>query len=123
MPSKPPKYGIKIWSACDARTRYAWNMQIYVGKPADCVPERYQGKRVVLEVTAGFQGHNVTISSPHALGQELLPIKMTVVGTVRRNKPHLPHNQGQGLFFPSKFAFTDTNTCVLMPEGKRRMCS
>ncbi|KAJ3594856.1 hypothetical protein NHX12_004161, partial [Muraenolepis orangiensis] len=27
IPSKPGKYGIKIWAACDARSSYAWNMQ------------------------------------------------------------------------------------------------
>ncbi|KAL6487781.1 hypothetical protein MHYP_G00044070 [Metynnis hypsauchen] len=26
IPSKPGKYGIKIWAACDARSSYAWNM-------------------------------------------------------------------------------------------------
>ncbi|KAL7402948.1 hypothetical protein ABVT39_022285 [Epinephelus coioides] len=32
IPSKPGKYGIKIWAACDARSSYAWNMQAYMGK-------------------------------------------------------------------------------------------
>lgn len=35
MPNKPAKYSIKIWAACDARTSYAWNMQVYTGKPQD----------------------------------------------------------------------------------------
>ncbi|GLD62741.1 piggyBac transposable element-derived protein 4-like protein [Lates japonicus] len=60
MPSKPSKYGIKIWTTCDARTSYAWKMQVYTGKPADGVPEKNQGKRVVLKMTAGLKGHNIT---------------------------------------------------------------
>lgn len=40
MPSKPGKYGIKIWAACDARSSYAWNMQVYTGKPIDGRPEK-----------------------------------------------------------------------------------
>lgn len=32
MPSKPAKYGIKIWAACDAKTSYCFNMQVYTGK-------------------------------------------------------------------------------------------
>lgn len=40
MPSKPAKYGIKIWAACDARTSYAWNMQVYTGKPQGGQPEK-----------------------------------------------------------------------------------
>lgn len=93
MPSKPAKYGIKIWAACDARTSYAWNMQVYTGKPRGGQPERNQGMRVVLDLTTGLQGHTVTCDNfftSYALGQELLKRKMTMVGTVRRNKPELP---------------------------------
>ncbi|XP_040574628.1 piggyBac transposable element-derived protein 4-like [Lepeophtheirus salmonis] len=32
IPSKPAKYRIKVWAACDAVSSYAWNMQIYTGK-------------------------------------------------------------------------------------------
>lgn len=28
IPSKPDKYGIKIWAACDAQSSYTWNMQV-----------------------------------------------------------------------------------------------
>ncbi|KAK1887615.1 PiggyBac transposable element-derived protein 4 [Dissostichus eleginoides] len=33
MPSKPGKYGIKMWVLCDAQSTYAWNLQVYTGKP------------------------------------------------------------------------------------------
>lgn len=72
---------------------YAWNMQVYTGKPADGVPEKNQGKRVVLEMTAGLQGHNITCDNfftSYALGQELLQKKLTMIGTIRRSKPELP---------------------------------
>ncbi|KAL3999245.1 serine carboxypeptidase 1 [Sarotherodon galilaeus] len=32
MPKKTAKYGIKIWAACDAKTSYAWRLQVYTGK-------------------------------------------------------------------------------------------
>lgn len=48
MPSKQSKYGIKLWATCDARTSYAWTIQVYTGKPADGVPEMSQVKFVVL---------------------------------------------------------------------------
>ena len=60
MPSKPGKYGIKIWAACDAKTSYAYNMQVYTGKPIDGQPERNQGMRVVLQMAEGLRGHTVT---------------------------------------------------------------
>ncbi|KRY41655.1 PiggyBac transposable element-derived protein 4 [Trichinella spiralis] len=31
MLKKPAKYGIKVWTLCEAKTSYAWNMQIYTG--------------------------------------------------------------------------------------------
>ncbi|KAJ8416746.1 hypothetical protein AAFF_G00326240 [Aldrovandia affinis] len=61
IPSKPGKYGIKIWAACDTRSSYAWNMQIYTGKPIEGMPEKKQGMRVVLD----------NFFTSHALGQEL----------------------------------------------------
>ncbi|KAI2647909.1 PiggyBac transposable element-derived protein 4 [Labeo rohita] len=79
IPSKPAKYGIKIWAACDAKTNYCWNMQVYTGKPAGAQPERNLGKRVVMEMTHGLQGHIVTCDSlftSHALGTELLQKKI-----------------------------------------------
>ena len=51
-------------------------MQLYTGKSAVGVSERNQGKRVVLKMTAGLQGHNITcynFFTSYAIGQELLP--------------------------------------------------
>ncbi|KAJ8378180.1 hypothetical protein AAFF_G00245280 [Aldrovandia affinis] len=126
MPSKPLKYGIKIWAACDAKTTYAWNMQVYTGKPAGSVPEKNQGKRVVLEMTAGLQGYNITCDhffTSYALGQELLQRKQTMVGTVRRNKPELPPalvTTKNRASLSSMFAFTDTHTLVFYCPKKNK---
>ncbi|XP_028260881.1 piggyBac transposable element-derived protein 4-like [Parambassis ranga] len=93
MPSKPAKYGIKSWVACDAKSSYAWKMQVYTGKLTSGGPEKNQGMRVVLDVTEGLRGHNVTCDNfftSYELGQQLLKRKITMVGTVRKNKPELP---------------------------------
>ncbi|XP_070993089.1 uncharacterized protein [Oncorhynchus clarkii lewisi] len=53
--------------------------EVYTGKPADGVPERNQGMRVVLEMTVGLQEHNITcdnLFTSYALGQELLQKKL-----------------------------------------------
>lgn len=44
IPSKPAKYGIKIWAACDAKTSYCFNMQVYTGKPAGAQHEKNLSK-------------------------------------------------------------------------------
>lgn len=93
IPCKPGKYGIKIWAACDAKNSYAWNLQIYTGKAASGIPEKRCGKRVVLDMTTGLRGHNITCDNfftSYDLGQELLKRKLTMVGTVKKNKPELP---------------------------------
>uniref|UniRef100_A0A8C6M6Z2 PiggyBac transposable element-derived protein domain-containing protein n=1 Tax=Nothobranchius furzeri TaxID=105023 RepID=A0A8C6M6Z2_NOTFU len=60
MPSKPAKYGIKIWAACDAQSSFAWNMQVYKGKSPGEAPGKNQGTRVVLDMAEGLYGHNIT---------------------------------------------------------------
>ncbi|KAL7403957.1 hypothetical protein ABVT39_007812 [Epinephelus coioides] len=93
MPSKPAKYGIKSWVACDAQSSYAWKMQVYTGKPQGGHPERNQGTRVVLDLTQGLSGRNITCDNfftSYNLGQRLLRRGLTMVGTVRKNKPELP---------------------------------
>ncbi|KAJ8393710.1 hypothetical protein AAFF_G00057630 [Aldrovandia affinis] len=112
MPSKPAKYGIKSWVACDAKSSYAWKMQVYTGKPTSGGPEKNQGMRVVLDVTEGLRGHNVTCDNfftSYELGQQLLKRKITMVGTVRKNKPELPPAllaSKEREVFSSKFATT-----------------
>ncbi|XP_053361966.1 piggyBac transposable element-derived protein 4-like [Clarias gariepinus] len=118
IPSKPGKYGIKIWAACDARSSYAWNMQVYTGKPAGAKSEKYQGMRVVLDITEGLRGKTITCDNffiSYALGLQLLKKKLYMLGTVRRNKPELPpalvSKTGRARF-SSKFAFTETHAFV-----------
>ncbi|XP_071369448.1 piggyBac transposable element-derived protein 4-like [Centroberyx affinis] len=117
MPSKPAKYGLKIWVTCDVNTSYAWKMQIYTGKAADG-PEVNQGKRVVLDMTAGLRGNTVTCDNfftTYALAEELLKRKVALVGTIRKSKPELPPQllqTRQRAALSSLFAFTKTHTAV-----------
>lgn len=93
MATKPVRYGIKIWTVCDAVSSYAWKMQIYTGKPQGRAPEKNQGTQVVLDLTQGLSGHNVTCDhffTTYSLGQELLKRKLTMLGTVRKTRTELP---------------------------------
>ncbi|XP_049456868.1 piggyBac transposable element-derived protein 4-like [Epinephelus fuscoguttatus] len=117
MPSKPAKYGIKIWTLADVSTSYAWNMAIYSGKE-EASREVGQGKRVVLQMTQGLEGRTVTIDNfftSYELGTELLKRKMAMVGTVRKGKPELPPQLVNVLgreVLSSIFAHTATHTVV-----------
>lgn len=118
MPSKPAKYGIKFWVLCDSATSYVWNIQPYKGKETGSIPERNQGMRVVLDLTVGLKGHNLTADNfftSHQLGQKLLENQITLVGTIRKNKPELPPEivniKGRPIF-SSYFVFTKDTTLV-----------
>ncbi|XP_016409956.1 piggyBac transposable element-derived protein 4-like, partial [Sinocyclocheilus rhinocerous] len=119
MLSKPAKYGLKIiWAACDAKSSYSYNMQVYTGKPAGAQHERNLGKRVVLEMLRDLEGHIVTCDNfftSYGLGTELLQRKISMIGTVRKNKPELPSalvTRRNRTRFSSLFAFTETHTIV-----------
>ncbi|XP_064867035.1 piggyBac transposable element-derived protein 4-like [Oncorhynchus nerka] len=118
IPRKPAKYGIKSWVACDAKFSYAWKMQVYTGKAAGGGPEKNQGMRVVLDLTTGRSGRNVTCDNfftSYDLGQRLLERNLTMVGTVRKNKAELPpallESRGRQVL-SSRFAFMPTTTLV-----------
>ena len=94
MPSKPGKYGIKVWSMFDASNAYLLNAQIYKGK-GPCGPERHQAKRVVKDLTTPILnfGRNITCDNfftDFSLAVELLEKKLTILGTLRKNKREIP---------------------------------
>jgi len=94
IPSKPGKYGIKLWALADAETFYCLNLLPYVGRTGN-VPERQQGKRVALELTEMLtgSGRNIYMDnffSSLLLARILLGRQLTMTGTMRKNKPELP---------------------------------
>ncbi|XP_019735991.1 M-phase phosphoprotein 8 isoform X1 [Hippocampus comes] len=118
MPSKPVSRGIKIWTVCDVATSYAWNMQVYTGKPPGGKREKQQGMRVVLELCDTLEGHTVTTDkffTSFALAAELNKKRMALVGRIRKNKPQLPPqllNMTDRRVFSSLFAFRAEQTLV-----------
>ena len=94
IPSKPGKYGIKVWAACDAKNGYICNAQVYTGKTG-AVPEKNQGQCVVLEMCGPFLGKGRTITcdnffTSYDLAMKLLEKKTCIVGTVRKSRKFLP---------------------------------
>lgn len=93
IPSKPDRYGIKIWALCDSETSYAWNMQVYTGKDRNCRPEVNQGQRVVLDMVAGLENRNVTTDNfftSYTLAAELKRRRLSLLGTLRKNRNFVP---------------------------------
>ncbi|KAK1882537.1 PiggyBac transposable element-derived protein 4 [Dissostichus eleginoides] len=60
IPSKPAKYGLKIWVTADVETSYAWKCQIYTGKTAGSAAEVRQ--RAALSSLFGFTKNTTAMS-------------------------------------------------------------
>lgn len=127
MPKKPAKYGIKFWVLCDNETSYVWNIQPYTGRPTNQLREKNQGLRVVLDLSFGLKGHNITCDnffSSYKLGQMLLKRNITMIGTMRKNKPSIPPELLQSKNKPvysSTFVFTN-DTMLVSYIPKRNKC-
>lgn len=94
IPSKPAKYGIKVWWACDAKTFYPLCGQIYTGKVGNR-RDVNQGERVVLDLVEQYKntGRNITTDNfftSVSLADTLRKWKLSIVGTLKKNKPYLP---------------------------------
>lgn len=119
IPSKPGRYGIKLWALCDSKTYYCLNLQPYVGRVGD-VPERGQGQRVVLQLTDFLTGSGRHIYMDNfftslSLARSLLGRQITMTGTIRRNKTELPADMMPDATreqFTSVFGFQDKVTIV-----------
>lgn len=94
IPSKPAKYGIKVWWICDAMNSFPLHGQIYTGQAASG-RETKQGERVVKDLASKFRGsdRNITVDNFFTtleLAEHLLSWNLTLVGTLRKNKTYIP---------------------------------
>ena len=125
IPSKPAKYGIKIWTLCDSASSYCLKAQVYTGKPPDGTREKNQGMRVVMDLTQELRGQNVTrdnFFTSYMLGQALLKCNITMLGTMRRNKTKLPNLTRKETVLHSQFYFTkDTTVVSYIPKKNRNV--
>ena len=94
IPTKPAKYGLKVFWICDAETYYPLNCIIYTGATSwiPTQPGQSQGHSVVMQLALPYlnKGRNITMDNFFTyleLSKKLLQHKTTLVGTVRRNKP------------------------------------
>jgi len=129
LPSKPDKYGVKLWICADANSFYVYNAAPYLGKQdATTKQSMTVGARVVCELLKPLEGtgRNVTCDNFFTnvmLADELLTKKLTLIGTMRKNLRDIPHE-----FLPSRckpvgsslFGFQTDKTLVSYVPAKNR---
>lgn len=127
IPSKPARYGIKVWWICDAENYYPLTGQIYTGKPTTG-RENNQGERVVKDLAVLYKGsgRNVTMDNFFTtlpLAKHLLSWKLTIVGTLKKNKPYIPQQMApstQRQVFSTIYGFQDNVTiCSYVPKKRK----
>ncbi|XP_057696036.1 piggyBac transposable element-derived protein 4-like [Corythoichthys intestinalis] len=97
VPTKPDKFGIKFWAACDLKTKYVCNMIPYLGKdlnrPSEVRPER----DVVMQLMEPFLDQGRTVTTDHVftsmeLAKQLLERKTNLIGAIKRIRRELPES-------------------------------
>lgn len=128
MKSKPKKYGIKEWVLCDSVNSYTLNFKIYSGKEGN-KREKNQGENVVMDLTSHLEaGYNITTdnfftSVPLALKLQMRRNPMTLLGTIKANRLHIPpgiKNHPKTEEYSSKFLFSNDMMLVnYIPKLKK----
>lgn len=97
LPSKPAKYGLKVFALVDAKTAYTYNLETYVGTQPDG-PYKYSNSAqdIVLRLVQPVEGTNRNITTDNwftsipLLRNLFVEKKLTLVGTMRKNKREIP---------------------------------
>jgi hypothetical protein len=126
IPSKPAKYGIKVWWACDSTTFFPLQGKFYTGKLIDEPREVNQGQNVVIELTRRYNGSGRTIIADNFfstlnLCETLMASNLAFVGTVNKRKafipieflPHRKRDECSSLF---GFYKNDVSLCSYVPK-------
>lgn len=95
IPSKPAKYGIKVWWICDRKSFYPLQGSIYTGKQPNVPREVNQGENVVKKLVQKYKGsgRNITMDNFFTtlpLAKLLMTWGLSIVGTLRKNKRYIP---------------------------------
>uniref|UniRef100_A0A9J7ZN22 PiggyBac transposable element-derived protein domain-containing protein n=1 Tax=Cyprinus carpio carpio TaxID=630221 RepID=A0A9J7ZN22_CYPCA len=125
--TKPDKFGIKFWVACDLKSKYICNVLPYLGKD----PSRPSGERlsenVVMRLMEPFldKGRNVTTDNfftSLSLAHKLLSRKTTILGTVnkiRREIPQSARHTDRNEFTTQVFSTTAAMLTAYAPKRKK----
>jgi len=111
---------LKLWLCVDSNSYYVFNAFPYIGRQPDQQRQKQVDANVVLDLLKPLYGSNRTVTLDNfftsvQLAKELQMQKLTVIGTLRKNKPEIPvefqSNKSREVG-SSLFAFHDYLTLV-----------
>ena len=124
IPSKPDKYGIKIWIIADARTYYPVELEIYLGKQQLSNKTEDLVCRLALKLRPGHiligDNYFTSINMIERLRREK---KVSYFGTLRRTRKEIPKKLLDIKRLPeysSKFIFDEMNTMISYVRKKNK---
>ncbi|KAK7105966.1 hypothetical protein V1264_017276 [Littorina saxatilis] len=128
LPSKPDRYGMKVFWIADAEQNFPLYGVPYLGRPAGQERQVNLGRNIAVELATPFfkSGRNVTCDNfftDLTLSETLLKNGMTLVGTVRANKRFLPDSlktKKHLALNDSEFSFTADATVVRYQRKKKK---
>ncbi|XP_039276182.1 uncharacterized protein LOC120350035 [Nilaparvata lugens] len=121
IPSKPAKYGIKMFALCDARTFFCNNLEVYCGKqPPGPYEVSNKPEDIVKRLVVPIEKSNKNLTTDNwytsiPLVEDMLAKDITMIGTLKKNNAAIPPS-----FLPNKnrvvgtteFGFSDNKTLV-----------
>ena len=126
MPSKPRKYGLKIFWACESSTGYALNAIADGGKEGDQV-HRNLGQDIVLRLLEPYHGTRRDICTDnfftsYNLAKLLLEKSLTIFGTIRNHRREIPHFLNNRMeLYSSTFLYNhDDGVCLVAYQAKKK---
>ena len=125
MPSKPRKYGLKLFWAFESSTGYALIAIAYAGKEGDQV-HRNLGQDIVLRLLEPYYetGRDVCTDNfftSYNLAKLLLEKSLTIFGTIRNHRREIPHSLNNRMeLYSSTFLYNhDDGVCLVAYQAKR----
>ena len=130
IPSKPGKYGIKIFWCCDSTTGYPLKGEVYLGRQLGTATSARTDlvKNLVKRLVHPWTNAGRTVTTDNYftsvnLAEDLLGAQTTIVGTIRRNKPDIPlelQPNRQRAQYSSLFCFDRELTLVSYVPTKKK---
>lgn len=132
MPEKPRKFGIQVWAVTDSKTFYTSKLEVFIpnqnkGPFFVSTSTRDVVNRMVSHI-AGI-GRKITCDNYFTsipLAQDLIEKRLTLVGTIRKNKSEIPLElltEDKGNKWPensSMFDFTLNETLVFYKASNKK---